>query len=492
MSSQEDDQQRIQTLENEVAELRRELLEQEHRPALAAWKWLRARSSKEHAHEGEPSGRALSWSVLNFFLSFRVVVIGGGVFIGYVTLLLMYQSNLISAKQNHHMQQQIYIQAQSERRRLLAEIKEKLYEPSAASVEAVAQYERCRKSEKEQSSCVKAVLEPAFNRQTRSEFLKTYVDIQRTPLEQPVLPKIPTLFGLLGELWDSLSGMEQVVELGPSEVTPVCSAGAQLDLSNAFLQGVKLVGGCLRNVNFTGANLSQADFRGSDLRGSDFTGTQLFGAKMNKGDFRGAVFDRASMRWASFREANLRNVSMIRTVAANADFSRSDLSGANGEDGDFDVTSFSGAVLKDSRWMYAIARNAIFSYADISNANFSWMDLTGALFHSTNFKGAIIVGALFGEIEDWPSVLDTETWPITEADILALEELAKSAVKENQGNLDWERAKASARLDAIEQAYDLDSALKNSPETQRLSCEQLNAAVGGDEAFVDFDAECDG
>ncbi|MCP4261221.1 MAG: pentapeptide repeat-containing protein [Ketobacter sp.] len=471
MASQEDDQQRIQLLETEVAQLRRELLEQEHRPALAAWKWLRAKSSHAHAHEGAPSGRALFWSVLNFFLSFRVVVIGGGVFIGYVTLLLMYQSNLISAKQNYYMQQQIYIQAQSERRRLLAEIKEKLYEPSAASAASVAEYGRCMKSKKA-SSCAAAELEPAFNHQTRSEFLKTYVDLQRTPLKQPVFPKIPTLLELLGELWDSLTGLAQAAEgLEPSELTPACSAGSQLDLSNAFLQEVKLVGGCLRNVNFAGANLTRANFVGSDLRDSDFTQARMSGSKMTQGDFRGAVFDRAVMDRASFVAADLQNVGMKRVVADRADFSKANLAGINAEDGSFLHADFRDTDMVESNLMFADAYSANFAHADLTNANFSWVDLRSTIFGSADFKGTIIVGALFGDLNKWVH---------NDGDFRKL-----------PANSDWEKARASEKYNEISKTISDSGWPFNVAGPLWFTCMQLHDAVGGEKAFVNLNQKCE-
>jgi hypothetical protein len=98
-----------------------------------------------------------------------------------------------------------------------------------------------------------------------------------------------------------------------------------VDVSSAFLQGLRL-----RN-----ADLLRADFSSADLRNSDLTGVNLTLANLNSANLRGAVLDHASFEQADLRDADLNATSLVGA----------DLSGAilNGADLRF-------ADLRDVKW----------------------------------------------------------------------------------------------------------------------------------------------
>ena len=98
-----------------------------------------------------------------------------------------------------------------------------------------------------------------------------------------------------------------------------------VDVSSAFLQGLRL-----RN-----ADLLRADFSSADLRNSDLTGVNLTLANLNSANLRGAVLDHASFEQADLRDADLNATSLVGA----------DLSGAvlNGADLRF-------ADLRDAKW----------------------------------------------------------------------------------------------------------------------------------------------
>ena len=98
-----------------------------------------------------------------------------------------------------------------------------------------------------------------------------------------------------------------------------------VDVSDAFLMGVRL----------TRANLARASLRGADLRM--------------------AVFDQADLKYADLSSANIRNGSMIKAELDYAMFADSDLNGcnltaANCEDSDFSRADLRNCDLKNLKW----------------------------------------------------------------------------------------------------------------------------------------------
>lgn len=91
-----------------------------------------------------------------------------------------------------------------------------------------------------------------------------------------------------------------------------------LDVSSAFLQGLKL----------ERANLLRADFSGADVRGSDL---------------KSADFTNANLQFANFRQSHLEGASFRSADMSNADLWGSDLTGAI-----FDDADLSGADLRDT------------------------------------------------------------------------------------------------------------------------------------------------
>lgn len=93
-----------------------------------------------------------------------------------------------------------------------------------------------------------------------------------------------------------------------------------VDVSGAFLQGVRLKGAKLLRANF-----SAVDARNGVFRHSDFTDANLHSANFRESDFRNARFVRCDMDDADFwgadlTEADLTEASLERTDLRNADF----------------------------------------------------------------------------------------------------------------------------------------------------------------------------
>jgi hypothetical protein len=92
-----------------------------------------------------------------------------------------------------------------------------------------------------------------------------------------------------------------------------------VDVSSAFLQGLKL-----ERANLLRSNFNAADVRGSDLRSADFTDADLHSANFRGSNLRNAAFAGADMGEADFVGANLTGSRLT-----GADLSGTDLRFAN-------------------------------------------------------------------------------------------------------------------------------------------------------------------
>ena len=87
-----------------------------------------------------------------------------------------------------------------------------------------------------------------------------------------------------------------------------------IDVSSAFLQGLKL-----ERANLLRSDFSAADLRASDLKAADFTDADLHSANFRYGDLENASFEDADMTEVELSGSNL----------AGAKFSGTDLGGAD-------------------------------------------------------------------------------------------------------------------------------------------------------------------
>ena len=133
----------------------------------------------------------------------------------------------------------------------------------------------------------------------------------------------------------------------------------QLDLSGAYLSGVRL----------PSADLSQ-----DDLSGVDLTGADLRRGDLSRANLRGAHLSRSSMGWANLRRANLQGASL----------GRADLTGC------LQGASLRGADLSFAELSFTDLRGADLSGADLTEANLSLSDLTGACLGGARLTGTIL------------------------------------------------------------------------------------------------------
>jgi hypothetical protein len=115
-----------------------------------------------------------------------------------------------------------------------------------------------------------------------------------------------------------------------------------VDVSSAFLQGLRL----------REANLLRSNFNAADLRNSDFTGCDFTLSDLNSANLRGATLDHTS-----FSQADLRN----------ADLAGSNITGADLTGAALDETDLRSAELKDVQWLRIKSINGA-NIAGVKNA----------------------------------------------------------------------------------------------------------------------------
>ena len=92
-----------------------------------------------------------------------------------------------------------------------------------------------------------------------------------------------------------------------------------VDVSSAFLQGVRL----------EHASLVRADLRSADLRSSDFQNADLTNSDLTSANFRGARLDGCKLTDADLREADLNGASLVGADLSGAELDDADLRNAD-------------------------------------------------------------------------------------------------------------------------------------------------------------------
>src|ERR1700722_6251649 len=95
-----------------------------------------------------------------------------------------------------------------------------------------------------------------------------------------------------------------------------------VDVSGAYLQGIRLGKSSLVRANF-----SAVDARNSDFRGADFSDANLRGANFREVNFAGAVLKRADLQDGDVGRADLSGASLAGASLANADLREANLDG---------------------------------------------------------------------------------------------------------------------------------------------------------------------
>jgi len=102
-----------------------------------------------------------------------------------------------------------------------------------------------------------------------------------------------------------------------------------VDLSMAFLQGIRL-----KKVNLLRANLAEADLRNAEMPGANLENASLRSANFRDAKMRGASLRGSGLEGADFTGADLRDADLTEVKLTKADLVGADLTGASLEGAD--------------------------------------------------------------------------------------------------------------------------------------------------------------
>ena len=198
-----------------------------------------------------------------------------------------------------------------------------------------------------------------------------------------------------------------------------------LDLSGAYLSGIKLP-----SVDLRHDDLSEADFTGCDFRLSDLSGANLTGAHLFRANLPQANLTAAQLVGCSLTRANLSNAILSHAILRGADLSYARLSYANLEGADLGGANLTSADLSWANLAGANLQGAFLTTTMMLMADLSGADLRGAKILRAGLDSAILHqstagGTLFANC-DLRMVIGLETVKHTAPSTIALDTLANS------------------------------------------------------------------
>ncbi len=149
---------------------------------------------------------------------------------------------------------------------------------------------------------------------------------------------------------DEVPGQEGRCKSGKPSESLYCNLSTNryyfdgIDMSDMFMQNIKLHNSYLNGAKFINAELMGAEFRGSELRKADFTNanlsnaffnsaynseTVLKGANFTDAKLQGSEFINADLSEANFTDANLTNADLTNANIQDTVFEKANLYGAN-------------------------------------------------------------------------------------------------------------------------------------------------------------------
>ena len=198
-----------------------------------------------------------------------------------------------------------------------------------------------------------------------------------------------------------------------------------LDLSGAFLSGIKLPGADLRHDDMSEGDFTGCDFRMADLSGANLTGAHLFRASLPRVNLTGA-----QLVGCSLTRANLSNGILRHAVLKGADLSYASLPYSNLQGADLSGANLTSADLSWSNLSRANLRGASLSTTSLMMADLSGADLRGAKIVRAALDSAILHqasagGTLFANC-DLRMAIGLESMSHAAPSTIALDTLANS------------------------------------------------------------------
>ena len=188
----------------------------------------------------------------------------------------------------------------------------------------------------------------------------------------------------------------------------------QSNLSNAVLNGARLVGAHFNNTTLNGAQLNNACLTDSTILRSDFTQALMNNANLSDSSIidtllnevsaheailDGVIFSGANLTQAQFNGSSAQRPASFTAVIFNeASFQASDLSGSSLVGSFFNQVNFTGAILdradlRNSEVIDSTFTGVSMSETDLRSSNLSYADMTGVDFTGAVLRGSALDGA---------------------------------------------------------------------------------------------------
>lgn len=164
----------------------------------------------------------------------------------------------------------------------------------------------------------------------------------------------------------------------------------QVNLTDANLSRVLMIGTDLRRATLNRANLSNARLVGAKLGSAQLVGADLRGAVLENASLTGADLGEAKLNEANLYAASLSRVIAIGTQLSFANLIKTNWQGSDLSGAYLDRANLSDANLSATRLTGAILRSAQMNSVNLRNADLSLADLRGANLTGADFQGAIL------------------------------------------------------------------------------------------------------
>ena len=200
---------------------------------------------------------------------------------------------------------------------------------------------------------------------------------------------------------------------------------AKLDLSGAYLSGIRLP-----RADLAHDDLSRADLTGCDLRQARLVGTVLQAAHMSRANLSHADLTLASMANCSLIRADLSSGTLQQAQLAGADLSYSNLHFANLQEANLAGANLSYADLSWTNLTGANLRGATVTASSLTLADLTGADLRGTTITNVNLESSVLMNTLLGFTTiincDLSQTIGLETARHSGPSTLGLDTIAKS------------------------------------------------------------------
>ena len=165
-----------------------------------------------------------------------------------------------------------------------------------------------------------------------------------------------------------------------------------LDLSHAYLCGVRLLEADFREAFLIASNFANADLEESHFESADLEKSHFEGADLVESHFEGAFLEESHFESADLEKSHFEGADLVESHFEGAFLEESHFEGA-----DLEKSHFEGAYLEESHFEGAYLGESHFEGADLRESHFEGANLLESHFAGANLLESHFVGTFFKE-----------------------------------------------------------------------------------------------